>query len=389
MAIGFIFIGVGISQPCVVWAATVGTPEQGGREPNAELLNQAPILVYGVHGQVTVTTAENATPVALKNDQKLKQGCVVSTGPKSSVDLIFSNGAVLALDSNTVLSVDEFLQAGDYDISIPIPQSARGVSQRPNSIGAIDREPSYSRTRIFLREGAMYAQVKHLHKKSTYLVGNPLGVSKILGTTWRQRVGLNRKNRRKSNKIQLKEGLIQYDPIAGQDRSPQSVFIHPQEEIKVEATFSSVEAMDQIVTAGAFNGDVNLDVEHQPIQDPDFPVLVTAFLPANREQEITSNGPKAQGASQSSDFGAASFAGGDQGVGDFGTQVGGSGGGGTVNNVNNTGSHPQKSKQSNGGSEPPSATGDQGVGTIGTQIGGGGGTGGSGTGNGGNNPPAS
>ncbi|CAN5543040.1 hypothetical protein BH09VER1_BH09VER1_24350 [soil metagenome] len=349
---GAIFI-VGFHSPLVCRAATEKVEPAAAYDPKVKELNEAPILARGVHGEVTVAT-DGATPVALKNGEKLKQGCVVRTGKKSTVDLIFSNGTVLALDADTVLGVDEFLQAGGYDVSAPLRDGKTVIDHKIPRIGEMDKEPSYSKTKIFLREGTMYAQVKHLHKKSTFLVGNPLGVSKILGTTWKQAVTTDLKKLEKMNKILLQEGLIEFHPIESKDKPHDSIFIHPQEEVNVSGFFGSEEAMNRVTTTDSVNLDVNVDVnvninvERQPIRDPEFPALVAAFLPQDRDDQIAPTGPEqqGQGLSDASDLGAIST--GDPGVGTIGTQIGGSGGGGgstTTNNNNN----------SNGGNNPPAS----------------------------------
>lgn len=346
---GAVGLLAGLSQGVALAAAPspADASDAAAYDPKSKELSVAPILIHGVHGDVTVTTQENSSPVALKNGDKLKQGSVVRTGKKSTVDLIFSNGAVLALDAGTVLHIDQFLQAGGYDISTPVSDGKTVVDHTIPRIGQIDKEPTYSRTQLFLTEGSLYAQVKHLHKKSSYQIGNPLGVSTILGTTWKQVVTTDTDKKEKTNKIMLKEGLIKFKPIDADNQKHDPVFIHPQEEAKISGIFSSIEAMNHLVSLDSINVHVNVSVDinvtKEPIRDPDFPAQVAAFLPQDRPEQITSNDPSNPNSpnptptnNQNNATDVGPFATGDQGVGTLGTDNSGASGGG--GNPGNTGS---------------------------------------------------
>ncbi len=319
-----------------VAAAVLGTANLKGwaeesYDSKSKILSQAPILVEGVQGDVQMTTLENTNSVPLKNGMKVRQGSTIRVGRESRVDLIFSNGAVLALDAGARLSIDQFLQAGGYDVASPLRDSKAVVDHMVPSIGQIEKEPSYSFTKIYLHEGTMYARVKKLHKKSKYEVSTALGKSKILGTTWRESVGEDRENLNRKVEILLQEGLIQFKPIDSADKVNEAVIVHPEEKLSISGKFHSLEAMNTALNVAV---NVNVDMVRELIRDPEFAGLIEGYLPIGREEQITPRGPEYIPTETSDD---SAIFGGDQGVGTvgamgsgFGGSTGGSGAGGNV-----------------------------------------------------------
>lgn len=287
-------------------------------DKKSKVLIQAPILVEKVKGDVRVTTADVPGSTPLESGTTLRQGCTIKTGDKSRVDLIFSNGAVLALESNTELIIDQFLQAGGYDISPPIGGGKGVIDQQVPTIGSIDKEPTYSFTKVYLRNGELYGRVKKLHKKSDYIVQTPLGRSKILGTTWRESVTTDQRDAlKKQVQILLQEGLIQYKPIDSTTEINEPVMVEPQHQVTVTGTFATFEALNQALSlALEVKVEVDIAVVQELIRDPEFYDLITNYLPEDRGEQITAINPV------NPDDGG--FFGGDQGV----STVGGTGGGG-------------------------------------------------------------
>lgn len=335
-------MGLSILAASVLHAAS---PEaEGEYDAKSKKLAPAPILVRGVKGEVTATTDAGTT--RLEDGARIKQGAVVNTGAKSRVDLIFSNGSVIALDQNSKLTVNQFLQAGGFDIAPPLEVGKGVVDASIPTIGQMQKEPSHSMTRLYLNEGTMYARVKKLNKRSSYVVNTPLGYSKILGTTWKQTVGVDRANLKKKVTLLLQEGLIQFDPLDNPNKPNDPVTIHPNEEIEVSGTFLSIEAMNSALDV-AVNTNVSVDIAivKELIRDPEFAALINDFLPNDRAEQVSPTG--ITGNTDGADGG---FFGGDQGVGNVGGGAGGfggSGGGSASSNSNEGGSN---------NAEPPPAS---------------------------------
>lgn len=312
-------------------AAVIGHAEEVPEyDPTSKVLDKAPILVSGVKGDVTfVKIALNApntpgTPAALSDGERIYQGTVVTTGDDSRVDLIFSNGAVLALDEHTVLRVREFLQAGGFDIEPPITDGKTIVDHTIPRIGEIDKEPSHSMTRLFLEKGNMYARVKKLHKRSKYKVETALGRTQILGTTWRQTVTVDREKLEKHVDILLHEGLIEFKPIDSIDHKNPAITIHPNHRLEITGVFQSLAEMQANVdSVTSVQVEVDIAVAGTLIRDPEFPALLQTFLPEQREEQIV---PRAPEVAENADM----FSG-DQGITGAPMDFGGSGGGGGGN----------------------------------------------------------
>lgn len=130
------------------------------------------IIAVKVTGTVTATNLIDHSQTKLANNDKLSEHYVVTTGAGSSAILVFSNGATLNLGSDTILSIDEFLQ-DPFDTQVVV--------------GNITEEPTTSSTKLNLSRGELVGNVKHLHqdKGSSFTVNTPVGAAGIRGTTFR------------------------------------------------------------------------------------------------------------------------------------------------------------------------------------------------------------
>lgn len=121
------------------------------------------IMVAKVTGKATVTHGGQTEPVTV--DLRIDNGAVVTTAADATVVLVFSNGASVQLEGDTVLGVDEFRQD-------PFTSTFK--------VSTITAEPSASRTRLRLERGALTADIKRLRVDlgSTFEVATPVGVVK-------------------------------------------------------------------------------------------------------------------------------------------------------------------------------------------------------------------
>jgi hypothetical protein len=298
-------------------------------DPQSRDLARAPIIVEGVKGDVKATTPNNKTPFALKNGAKLTQGSSITTGKKSRAILLFTNGAAVSLGPNTSLVINEFMQAGGYDLA-EAPEEGSGPPSAGSGFNKIEKEPSWSRTNLFFRTGSIVTKVRKLDKKSQFLVGSPLGVTKVRGTTFRQTNGSNGETLTKEITIELQEGSLEFDPVDTPDGENPPVTIQPGQQIRVTGTFQSLADMGQadsmttvsISIVVTFN--MSVTMQQSQINDPNFLAAVAQALPPEVQDNYNLLGlALADAALDTSPF----FTG-DQGVGNVGGfGFGGSGGG--------------------------------------------------------------
>jgi len=125
-----------------------------------------------VTGEVFATTKATGLRTSLAENAEIAQGAVVSTGKDSSVVLVFSNGAVVSLASDTELDVEHFTQ-DPFDTSFS-PSTAK-------------EEPTTSSTHLNLIHGELVSKVVKLNsaKGSDFLVKTPVGAAGIRGTIFR------------------------------------------------------------------------------------------------------------------------------------------------------------------------------------------------------------
>jgi len=134
--------------------------------------NVGRIVAAKVQGIVTALNKADNTRRQLHNNDTLSQGYIVTTGAKSSVVLLFANGAAVNLGEDSILGIDEFLM-----------DPFNGKS----SVSEAKEEPSTSVTKLTLSRGEFVGNVKHLHREngSTFEINTPVGAAGIRGTTFR------------------------------------------------------------------------------------------------------------------------------------------------------------------------------------------------------------
>jgi hypothetical protein len=159
--------------------ALVATAAIGAEPPAAPANAPAPAAAAMPPGQIkavklvgSVSYTLNGQTVELHEGDAVPQSATVLTQGKSSVILVFSNGATTQLGEDSSLSIDEFLQD---------PFTAQ------IAVASLTAEPTVSHTRLHLTKGELLGNVKHLNhdKGSTFTIETPVGAAGIRGTTFR------------------------------------------------------------------------------------------------------------------------------------------------------------------------------------------------------------
>lgn len=295
---------------------------------------EAPIYITEIKGEVFCQKQNAPDREKVTERKRITQQTEVVTGNKSRAVLLFSNGACLALGENSELIINEFCQAGGFDLNLSPGDGKTVVDGTVIPLGSIPREPSYSHTKIFLAKGTMYAQVKKLRKKSYFFSSTPVGTAKIIGTTWRETVKTEPGDLKLAMKIELQEGLIEFAPLDTESKKFPRTFIHPQHELLVNATFQTpgdLQLASHLFQTSPTGIDLNLNINLEMssfldrIRDPDFDGFVEDYLPIGREDNVSLTGTPLP---NDTGFEDSSF---DQGTGTVGTTpstTGGGGGGG-------------------------------------------------------------
>jgi hypothetical protein len=130
------------------------------------------IKAVRVSGTVVRAAAIGTAPQPLTEGGSLIETDTVTTGPNSSVVLVFANGASIKLGADSRLAIEEFkMDPLAADIAV----------------ASLEREPNVSKTRLNLAYGEMVGNVKTLNKSggSEFNIKTPVGAAGIRGTTFR------------------------------------------------------------------------------------------------------------------------------------------------------------------------------------------------------------
>lgn len=119
-----------------------------------------------VKGDVSYKLAGTSQFLALTPGTSLPQGATIKTGESSLVAVVFANGSVATVTSNSEVEITKFHQAA---FSGSVPSGS---------------EPSVSATGINLINGTVVSKVSKLKPGSTYIVNSPVGAAGVRGTTF-------------------------------------------------------------------------------------------------------------------------------------------------------------------------------------------------------------
>jgi len=314
-------------------AATDGDAQK--YNPESKAVSPAPILVQKVRGSVSAVSLRNGESFPLQDGAKLQQGVTIQTGKDSRANLVFSNGAVVAVTSESKLKIIRFEQAGGIDMDLsPIHHDGKAVAgSTTRPMGTYDKEPSISYTDLFLVEGTAYARVKKLHRKSTYHLRTPLGATQVLGTAWRQTNHTSPSELKTVSTVQLHSGSVDFSLI-NQKPSDKPIKVKPGQQLTITGTFASLKDIATLVQAesllnidASIVGSIDLSIESAviPIEDTTFEPSLNDFLPPDIEQDVTLLAPDIGNIAE---IDTNPFFTGDQSIVTSGAFGGGGGGGG-------------------------------------------------------------
>jgi len=119
-----------------------------------------------VKGDVSYKLAGTSQFLALTPGTSLPQGATIKTGEASLVAVVFANGSVATVTSNSEVEITKFHQEA-FTGSVPSRS-----------------EPSVSATEIKIINGTVVSKVSKLKPGSTYIVNSPVGAAGVRGTTF-------------------------------------------------------------------------------------------------------------------------------------------------------------------------------------------------------------
>lgn len=144
--------------------------------PEPSLPRPGAVLVVDVTGEATV--GEGDQRKAIKGDERLRVGSIITTGRRSLATILLSNGTTLRIGSESELEVEEFGQA-------PISGSVK--------FNELKEEPTISRTRLRLVRGDVMVDVKPLKvaRGSSFMLTMIAGTVRLGEGTFHARVHLS------------------------------------------------------------------------------------------------------------------------------------------------------------------------------------------------------
>ena len=173
-----------------------GLPAQ---TPEPDLPRPGTVLTADIAGSATVTNGDQRKP--LKVDERIRIGATVSTGRRSMLTLVLSNGAKVQLGSDTELEIEEFGQA---------PQSGT------TKFADLKEEPTISRTRLRLIRGDVQITVKPLKasRGSSFLLALLAGTVRTREGTFRAMIEMSDLGLGVCS-IDLQNGMAEFEPAGG------------------------------------------------------------------------------------------------------------------------------------------------------------------------------
>jgi biopolymer transport protein ExbD len=152
-------------------------------------------IVAALLGEVSVTDpssvdGNSSGKRSAREGEVLLPGSLIETGSESEVVLLFSNGHLTTLGSDSKMSVDAFVQE-EFDGS-------------EEKVGELKREVSPSRMKLDLDFGEMIVDVKKLNKESSLVITTNVGIVGIRGT----RFGVS--SEKGSVAVSVLEGLVEF-----------------------------------------------------------------------------------------------------------------------------------------------------------------------------------
>jgi len=327
----FFSLGLGLA---IVLSAGLACAASDQGSPSG--FQPAPIHVYRAQGDVRVSEHGGGSR-QLSSGQVIRQGTTVTTAANSKAVLMLANGSSISLMPESSLVINEFQQVGNFDVRGSV--MSEGKSAVPGEVvpmSAIAVEPSYSKTRIFLREGTMYVSVLKLRKKSYFYTATPVGVGEVLGTNWRQRSVSNPANNTASAQIAMQRGRMRFRPLSSRNNPNKPFVINNYEQYSINGRFANRQAFDSAFNmfSNGFAADMeiadlqmDMSISEDPIRDQEFDNDFAANLPPEASEQTNLVGEPLP-PNHDTNIDTDPFFTGDQGIGNVGTLGAGAGGGG-------------------------------------------------------------
>lgn len=192
-----------------------------GQSPTADAL----VIAVGGSPQYT---RDNAQPETITVGLKLVMGDKIQTDASSSVSLVFSNGSNITIRPNTTALIQELSQ---------------DPFEGQTSYGALEREPSRSRTRVHLDQGEVLGEVRGLSSESVFEITSEIGTAGIRGTIY------NVKVERIGNSFRMTVSNVEGSIVASSESlSIPGNIVGDQEEVVIEATYNDETGEFEIVS---------------------------------------------------------------------------------------------------------------------------------------------
>ncbi len=129
------------------------------------------IVASRVRGDVSAKNTIDGTVATLHDGDKITENFTVTTAKGGAVILMFSNGATVSMNEDSILNIQEFQQD---------PFSG------PIKLADLKKEPSTSVTKLNMTRGELVGKVVHLNVDggSEFTIATPVGAAGIRGTTF-------------------------------------------------------------------------------------------------------------------------------------------------------------------------------------------------------------
>ena len=124
--------------------------------------------VLKIQGRSAESVDASGRRESLQEGSFLREGTWISTGPATTVVLLFDNGTTIQIEPGGEFSIDRLMTA---------PFDAASLDYL-----SIEKEPSRSSTLVGLAEGTAIFHVAKLEKTSSFEISTPVGVAGIRGT---------------------------------------------------------------------------------------------------------------------------------------------------------------------------------------------------------------
>lgn len=164
------------------------------------------IVLTAFEGDVKISSSSSDETQVPSKGAILKQGHVITTGPKAKASLAFENGIVMEVAPSSKFLIQEFQQA-PWDVA-------------PEKLAEMKSEPSKSKTTGFLEYGDIITGVKKLKPGSSLEVSTPLGTAGIRGTDFKTSAVKNSDGTPKAFTVGVATGEVGVRSAGGSDSVP-------------------------------------------------------------------------------------------------------------------------------------------------------------------------